>query len=147
MLITQPSIHCEIQEKNSQYSLIKKLQEKALRIINFQLPGCDMNPLFKTNKILKLTDFITYKISLFVRDCLQKYTLEIFHHCFQNSRCYHNHNASAAATHLVDTPQVSTTHYQKNSMKAKSTDTWSYLQNFIDTDLSLAIDVILIVLV
>ena len=100
-----------------------------------------MNPLFKANKILKLIYFITYENSLFARDCLQKYTLEIFHHCFQESRCYHNHNASAAATHLVDTPQVSTTHYEKNSIKAKSTDTWNYLQNSIDTDLFLANDV------
>lgn len=41
---------------------------------------------------------------------------------------------------FVDTPQASTTHHEKNSINAKSTATWNYLQNSIDPDLSLAID-------
>ena len=44
--------------QTNQCSLIKnckKLQEKALRIVNSRFPGCYTNPLFKANKILWMT--------------------------------------------------------------------------------------------
>ena len=52
---------CKIQGKNRTNQLFKKLlclQEKAVKLINFQRQTLPSNNLFKENKILKISDFI-----------------------------------------------------------------------------------------
>ena len=68
---------CEIwgQEQNSRlFKKLIKLQEKALRIINFRNSNENANPLFKENQILKISD----KNPLFVRKSLKKEDLSLF---------------------------------------------------------------------
>ena len=45
-----------------------KLLEKALQIINFKNFNENVNPLFKENQILQVSNFIAYKNELSVRN-------------------------------------------------------------------------------
>ena len=56
-----------------------KLLEKALQIINFKNFNENVNPLFKENQILKVSNFIAYKNALSVRNYSNlKLNLKIF---------------------------------------------------------------------
>ena len=59
---------CEIwgQRETQLFRNIQELQDKAIRIINFKLDDFDVNS--PKNKILKITDFLTLKNALFVKD-------------------------------------------------------------------------------
>ena len=64
---------CEIwgqNQNNTLYQRISGLQEKALRIVHFEWHDTPSDLLFKENKILKISDFIKYKNTEFVRKCL-----------------------------------------------------------------------------
>ena len=55
-----------------------KLQEKALQIINFKNFNENVNPLFKENQILQVSNFIAYKNALSVGKLLKKKNLFFF---------------------------------------------------------------------
>ena len=72
---------CEIWGQNQNNLLVRKLiklQDKALRLINFQPLNAPAGPLYQRNKILKITDFMNYKNIFFVRNSLRKENLSIF---------------------------------------------------------------------
>ena len=54
------------------------LQEKAVRIINFQPKNSHTSPLFKQNSILKFQDKICLENILFVSKCLNNLSPSIF---------------------------------------------------------------------
>ena len=51
--------------------MLIKLQDKTVRLINFQPLNAPVGPLYQENKILKVTDFINYKNIL-----RQKFTMK-----------------------------------------------------------------------
>ena len=57
-------------ENNTILRKLESLQSKALRIINFKNNEYNVNELCKTNKILKIADYITLLKCLFVRDVI-----------------------------------------------------------------------------
>ena len=61
------------QIKTKLFQEVVKLQNKAIRIINF-LPfnSSNINKTYNDLKILKLPDFISLQNSLFVKDCVEK---------------------------------------------------------------------------
>ena len=65
---------------NKKIDTISKLQDRALRTINFKNFHDDPNPLYRSNKIIKIKDFITLQNILLVYDHL-KDSLPI---CFQD---------------------------------------------------------------
>ena len=76
---------CKIWGQNQTNKLFKKLlllQEKALKLIKIQPQTSFSNNLFKESKILRISDFINYKYSLFVRNSLRKGNLQIFKNIF-----------------------------------------------------------------
>ena len=131
---------CEIWGQNQTNQLFKRLlllQEKAIRIINFQPHKSSSNNLFKENRILKISDYINYKHALFVRNSLRKENLPIFNNMFTSLGINHTHNTSAATNHLLDIPQKQTTHYGTYSMTCTASVTWNDIlrntsQNFVD---------------
>ena len=67
------------EDKTKTNHLFKKLlllQEKAIRIINFQPQTSSSNNLFKENRILKISDYINYKHAFFIRNSLWKENLD-----------------------------------------------------------------------
>ena len=131
---------CKIWGQNQTNNLFKKLlllQEKAIRIINFQPQTSSSNNLFKENRILKISDYINCKHTLFVRNSLRKENLQIFNNMFTSLGINHTHNTRAATNHLLDIPQKQTTHYGTYSMTSTASVTWNDLlrntsQNFVD---------------
>ena len=89
---------CEIwgqEQNNALFEKLIKLQEKALRIINFENFDENANILFKDNKILKISNFISYKNTLFVRNSINRENLPIFNDMFTTLNTNHNHNTRA----------------------------------------------------
>ena len=110
---------CETRGQNQTNQLFKKLlflQEKALKLINFQPQTSFSNKLFKESKILKISDFINYKYALFVRNSLRKENLQIFNDMFAPLGLNHTHNTRAATNHLLDITKRQITHYGTYSM-------------------------------
>ena len=93
-------------------SLIKLL-EKALQIINFKNFNENVNPLFKENQILKVSNFIAYKKCIVCQKLLK---------------------SKAESKNLLDTPNQSTL-YGESSLSAKGTNKWDLLQRIINASL------------
>ena len=106
---------CEIWGQNQTNSYIKKLlhlQEKELRKIDFKLQTSTSDCIFKESKILRISDFVNYKSTLFVRKSLRRENVVIFNDMFTPLNLNHNHNTHAAINHLLDIPQKQTCHYR-----------------------------------
>ena len=65
-------------QNNVPVQRLQKLQEKAVCLINFETCPNVVGQLLKDNNILKLTDFMTYKYALFIRNSLRKENIPIF---------------------------------------------------------------------
>ena len=127
---------CEIwgqEQNNTLFEKLIKLQEKALRTINFKNFDENANILFKDNKILKISDFISYKNTLFVRNSINRENLPIFNEMFTTLNTNHNHNKRAR--NLLDIPLSQTTHYGVNSIKTKPISSWNTVQRISNIDL------------
>ena len=70
------------QQQNCQTELICKLQNRALRTINFVDMNADPNPLYMNNNILKISDQVKVKNVLFIYDFLHNYLTLCFHNEF-----------------------------------------------------------------
>ena len=130
----------EIWGQNQTNYLFKKLlllQEKAIRIINFQPQTSSSNNLLKKNRILKISDYINYKHTLFIRNSLRKKNLQIFNNMFTSLGISHTHNTRVATNHLLDILRKQNTHYGTYSMTSTASVTWNNLlrntsQNSVD---------------
>ena len=60
----------------------RQTKEKALRIIDFKPQTSPSDCIFKKNKILKISDFVKYKYSLFVIKSLRQENVVIFNNMF-----------------------------------------------------------------
>ena len=78
---------CQIwgQSRSTYVNKIMKLQNRALRIINFTAFHADSNPLYRRNKILKLEDIIK------LQNCLLVHMNNTLPACFQNYYFRQNH--------------------------------------------------------
>ena len=117
------------QNQNSlRFSKLTKLQNKALKVINFQSSDSPTGPLYNESKVLKIANSINYKNALFARNILKKENPQVFHEMFIMLNQNHTYNTRAAAYHFLDIPQVKTTHFGQYSVKFQAFETWSNLQ-------------------
>ena len=58
-------------QQNGTVNKLQILQNKALRVINFQSPRTSATPLFKRCEILKLADYVNLQNFLFAYDSLK----------------------------------------------------------------------------
>ena len=110
---------CEIcgqNQKSLRFTKLTTLQNKALKVINFQSSDPPIGPLSQGNKVLKIADFINYKNALFVKNTLKKENPQVFHEMFITLNQNHTYNTRAAAYHFLDIPQVKTTHSGRYSV-------------------------------
>ena len=127
---------CEIwgQNQNSLwFTKLIKLQNKALKLINFQSSDSQTGPLYQENKVLKIADFINYKNALFVRNTLKRENPQVFHEMFIMLNQNSSYNTRGATYHFFDIPQVKTTHFGQYSVKFQASQTWNKpqrIQNF-----------------
>ena len=71
---------------------LEPLQNQALRIINFKNNEYNVNELYKTNKILKIADYIKLLNCLFVTDVIAESTIPPFQEFLIQMRDTHQHN-------------------------------------------------------
>ena len=62
-----------------------ELQDKALRIINFKPKNHPVSELYKSNEILKLTDYIKLLSCMFVKDTLSANQIPTFNNLFKKT--------------------------------------------------------------
>ena len=88
---------CEVWSQNQNNVLvqrIKKLQERAVCLINFESDPNVVGQLPKDINILKLTDFTIYKYALFIRNSLRKGSIPIFNEFYTLYDQNHVYNTS-----------------------------------------------------
>ena len=130
---------CQIwgQIKNNYVDKIYKLQNKAMRIINFAEFRADENPLYCTNNILKLHDYIKLKNCLFVHDFLNgKLPLCFKDYYFKTNYIYFTVQTRGSNLGCLFAPSKNSTTYGLNSITQKSINTWNTITKEIKTDLS-----------
>ena len=70
---------------------IQIIQNKLMKIILWKDPLTPTNALHKDINILKVKDLYSWYIALFVRDCLYKGKIEIFHKYYDSRNSVHSH--------------------------------------------------------
>ena len=114
---------CEIwgqNQNNLQFKKLTKLQNKALKVINFQSSDSPTGPLYQENKVLKISDFINYKNALFIRNTLKRENPQVFLEMFTTLNQNHTYNTSTAIYHFLDIPLVKNLHFGQYSIKVSS---------------------------
>ena len=130
---------CQIwgQGRGSHIEKISKLQDRALRIINFEDFHVNPNPLYKNNKILKIQDYIRLQNCLFVHDFLNNSLPACFDdHYFKLNHLYFNIQTRNSILGCLFSPSKNTTAYGLNSITQKSINSWNFITNNVKIDLS-----------
>ena len=119
------------EDQNEEFKKIEKLQENAIRIINF-LP---LNPpvekqIYEMN-ILKLKAFIMLQNILFVRDCLSENVPGSFSDKFHPSKVPLNHTKRSSSTYQLKVNNFKTERYSRKLIVNKCTLDWNNLQKVL----------------
>ena len=114
---------------------VSELQDKDLRIINFNPKNHPVSELYKSNEILKLTDYIRLLNSMFVRDTLSANQIPIFNNFFKKTNEIHRHNTRHTSRNTVELPQPMMESYGRYSVRFQAATTWNDLQIIIPIDM------------
>ena len=109
--------------------MVQRVQNKALRIINFKEERHPSAPLYTETKILNLTDIITLNNCMLVFDHLNSSLPAIFDDLLKPFKEQHNHNARGARRYVLKIPKMKTSFYGSRSVQVKSIKGWN---NIID---------------
>ena len=116
---------------------ISKLQNRALRIINFKDYNANPQPLYKENNILKIQDLIRQQNCLFVHDYLNNSLPDCFDgQYFKLNHLYFNAHTRNSNLGCLFLPSKNTTKYGLNSITQKSINSWNSITKNMKTDLS-----------
>ena len=107
-------------QNNTILRKLELLQNKAMRIINFKNNEYNVNELYKTNKILRIADYIKLLNCLFVRDVIAQSTIPPFQEFFIQMRDTHQHNTRHARQNTVTLNQYETAFYGIHSIRHQS---------------------------
>ena len=113
---------------------IEKIQNKALRILNFKNPWDPIEQIYKESKIFKLKDVVTISNLKFVYDQMNKPLPRVLENFFINKTRQHLYNTRGNS---LDVPQVKTTTYGSNSFTLHAIRTWNFFENKLSTTTSL----------
>ena len=117
---------------NIHINCIIKLQDKALRILNFAHYRAPTSPLYKNSKILKFRDIITLNNFIFVHDSLKGNLPQILNNNFVYLQNLHDHNTRISSQYHVKLPKSNTLTYGINSITGQSARAWNYFQSKFD---------------
>ena len=114
------------QKLNCQTEIICKLQNRALRTINFTDFTDDPNPLYKRDKILKFHDLVKLKNILFIYDFLHNSPPVCFSESFiKLSNIYRSMNTRKANAGCLLVPKRNSPEYGLHSISHQSILTWN----------------------
>ena len=126
------------QRQNCQTEVINKLQNRALRILNFENRNTDCNPLFKNDGILKVNDIVKVKNIIFIHDYLSKSLPS----CFQNDflkmdNIYSSITTRNSSLGCLFVPGRKSTKYGLFSISQQSVLTWNAFCRLFNCNLAL----------
>ena len=115
-------------QQNDVVKKLQVLQNKALRIINFEPPRASATPLFKQCEILKLSDNVNLQNFLFAHDSLNnKLPTSLSGNLFLVDTVYNLRNE----TYLqLQRPGNKTIIYGSKSIKSKTVDIWNFVNKY-----------------
>ena len=105
--------------------MVKRTQNKALRIISFKDRTEPSDPLYANHKILKLQNIITLNNFLFIYDQLYDNLPNAFASYFKCLKNQHSHNTRVSNQFTLNVPRVTTETYGSNSVKIKAIKDWN----------------------
>ena len=118
---------------NIHLNRITKLQDKALRILNFAHYHAPTTPLYKNSKILKFRDNITLNNNfVFVHDSFKGILPHILNNNFVYLRNLHDHNIRISSQYHVKLHKSNTLIYGIKSITGQSARAWNYFQSKFD---------------
>ena len=127
---------CQVWGQNeAKIKQISELQDKALRIINFKPKNHPVSELYKSNEILKLTDYIKLLNCMFVKDTLSADQIPILNNFFKKTNEIHRHSTRHTFRKTVELPQPMTESYGRYSVRFQAATAWNNLQNIIPIDM------------
>jgi len=113
-------------QNNRVVTKLQILQNKAIRIINFQQRRAHASPLYRDCKILKLYDNISLQNFLFAYDSLNTRLPSTLNRLFTFVDTDRVHNTRTEILFQLNRLQTRTVLYGSNSIKSKSIDIWNY---------------------
>ena len=120
-------LYCSQIWGQSNKSLLKmeKLQNKALRIINFEHSRCSVNPLYNKCEVLKFSDSIKLLNFLFAHDNIKGNLPSSLYDSITLVDTRHLHNTRNSELNQLNVPTVRTLTSGINSIKSKSVNIWN----------------------
>ena len=115
--------------RSNHFIRLERLQNKAIKIINFANFRDPILPLYKSSKILKLSDNTKLLNFMYVLDDINHNippALENTFHLIANS---HDYSTRRSVQSNVSAPAVRTTIYGLNSIKFQSYKDWNFFIN------------------
>ena len=122
---------CQIwgQIQNKHINRIIKLQDKAVRVINYAHFYESRNPLYVKSKILKFNDNIKLLNFLYVHDNIKGNLPTVLLDSFKPVHNIHNYNTRGAFQNLISLPKINTQVYGLKSVKYQSSKIWNTTVN------------------
>ena len=117
------------QRNNKYIQRLGKLQNNAVRIINFANFRASVTPLYLKSKILKLSDYINLMNFLYIKDSINGNLPCVFNNTFQLSRNLHTYYTRGASQFKINLPKVKTEAYGIKSITYQSAHFWNYMIN------------------
>ena len=124
------------QNINTHTEKIFKLQNRAMRIIQFADLQDDASPIYKANKILKLENHIELQNCLFVYDYFKNTLPKCFKSYFLKINEIHSVGTTSSELGCLFTPYLYTTRYGLHSITRKCIDIWNHFTKKFKLDLS-----------
>ena len=117
------------QFSNKYINRIEKIQNKAIRIINFMNYKDPVGPLYSTSNILKFADHVKLQNFLFVHDSLGDTLPLSLQKSFTTAAETHTHETRVSFQHNIILPKVRTLNYGLYSIKYRSAAHWNSIVN------------------
>ena len=114
---------------NQNVKRISRLQNRALRVINFANFRDNADPIYKNLNILKFTDNVKLNNILLVYDSLNDRLPLVLNNVYTYTKSIHDHNTRSASKLKLTLPDVDTTTHGINSIAYQSVKIWN---EFID---------------
>ena len=114
---------------------MSEFQEKASRIINFKPKNHPVSELYKSKKILKLTDYIKLVNCMFVKNTLSANQIPMFNNFFKKTNEIHGYNTRHTSRNTVELPQPMMESYGRYSVGFQAATTWNNLQTILPIEM------------
>ena len=117
------------QVQNKHIKRLIHLQNKAIRVINFESYHSPVNILFKTSKILKIYDVIKLQNFMYIYQSINGNLPITLRNIFKPTETLHGHNTRGSSHHQLSIPKANTLVYGIKSINYQSMQFWNFIVN------------------